>query len=349
MKKIIVFLLLCVFLFYSATVVNNKYLENERNSISIFQNVAGSIVHVSNIRIAHSWFDSDETAIEAGMGSGCVWDNLGHIVTNYHVVYGGDSFLIFFKDDKRQYHAKLVGADPQNDIAVLRVGERPPTLSPIAVGDSKNLQVGQKTLAIGNPLGLDQTLTTGTISALNRKIRGYAGVSIQGMVQTDASINPGNSGGALLDSQGKLIGINSIIFNAAGAQASAGLGFAIPVDIVKKVVPQLIKFGKVVRPSLGVAVLEAFYAAQIGVQEGVMIKAVDLKGPAGKAGLRGIRVDRNGQYYWGDIIIGLNGHAIKDFDDLFAALENYKIGEKVKIKYVRDRKERNAELILGSL
>ena len=322
-------------------------LENERNSISIFQNVADSVVNVSNMRKApRSMYDMDATEVEAGMGSGFVWDKSGYIVTNYHVVDGGDSFLIAFKDDKKQYKAKLVGADPKKDVAVLLLTEKPKDLRPIVPGDSKTLQVGQKALAIGNPLGFDHSLTTGTISALERSIKGYGGVSINGMIQTDASINPGNSGGALLDSQGRLIGINTMIFNGAGASASAGLGFAIPVDIVKAIVPQLIKFGKVIRPGLGVAVLEDYYAARFGLREGVMVKYVDPKGPSGKAGLRGITRNRFGEYFVGDIIVAIDNNSVKNYDDLFSVIDKYKIGDTVKVKYVRENKEHIVNLTL---
>lgn len=321
-------------------------LENERNSISVFQNVADSIVNVSNLKKTRSFFDMDATEVEAGMGSGFVWDKSGYIVTNFHVVDGGSSFLISFKDDQKQYRAKFVGADPNKDIAVLKLEQTPANLKPIIPGDSKSLLVGQKTLAIGNPLGLDHTLTTGNVSALNRKIKGYGGVSINGMVQTDASINPGNSGGALLDSQGKLIGINTMIFNAGGAQASAGLGFAIPVNIVKEVVPQLIKYGKVIRPGLGVAILEEGYAMRFGINRGVMVKYVDPKGPAAKAGLQGITRDRLGQYYFGDIIVGINADSIKDYDDLYSTIDKYKIGDRIKVKYIREGKEKTTDVTL---
>ncbi len=200
--------------------------------------------------------------------------------------------------------------------------------------------VGQKALAIGNPLGLDHTLTTGAISALGRKIKGYGGVSIDGMIQTDASINPGNSGGALLDSQGRLIGMNAMIYNAGGAGSSAGLGFAIPVAIIKDIVPQVIQYGKVNRPGLGVAILEEAYAARFGLREGVMIKYVDPKSPAAKAGLQGISRDRRGQYYLGDTIIGINKEPVKTFDDLYLAINKFKIGEKVSVKILRDGKEK---------
>lgn len=315
-------------------------LEYEKNSIGVFQNTADSVVNVSNLKQAKGFFDMDATEVQAGMGSGLVWDTAGHIITNYHVVDGGDAFSISFRDDQKQYKAKFIGGDPKNDLAVLKLLELPKNLKPIPRGDSKNLLVGQKALAIGNPLGLDHTLTTGSISALGRKIKGYGGVSIEGMVQTDASINPGNSGGALLDSQGKLIGMNAMIYNAGGAGASAGLGFAIPVAIIKDLVPQIIQFGKVNRPGLGVAILEEAYTARFGLREGVMIKYVDPKSPAAKAGLQGISRDRFGQYYLGDTIIGINKDPIKNFDDLYSAINKYKIGDKVTVRFIREGKEK---------
>jgi S1-C subfamily serine protease len=324
-------------------------LENEKNSISIFQNTADSIVNVSNLKKTRGSFDIDSTEVPAGMGSGLVWDSLGHIITNFHVVDNGDAFTISFRGDKKVYQAKFVGGDPKNDLAILKLNELPKNLKPISKGDSKSLLVGQKALAIGNPLGLDHTLTTGTISALDRKIKGFGGVSISGMIQTDAAINPGNSGGALLDSQGKLIGINTMLFNAGGAMASAGLGFAIPVNIIKDIAPQLIKFGRVNRPGLGIGILEDYYAARFGLTEGVMIKFVDNKGPAGKAGLIGMSRDRRGQIYMGDVIIGINSDSIKDYDDLYTVINKYKIGEKVKVKYIRNDKVRIADIILNQI
>lgn len=322
-------------------------LETEKNSISVFQNTADSVVNVSNLRKAQvSPFDMDVTEVQAGMGSGLVWDNLGHIVTNFHVVQDGDAFSISFREDKKQYRAKVVGVDPKNDLAVLKLEEIPKNLKSIPRGDSKTLLVGQKALAIGNPLGLDHTLTTGTVSALDRKIKGIGGVSINGMIQTDASINPGNSGGALLDSQGRLIGINTMIYNAGGSMASAGLGFAIPVNIVKEVVPQLIQFGKVNRPGLGVAILEDYYAARFGLREGVMVKYVDPKGPAARAGLQGMSRNRRGQYYIGDIIVGINNDSIRTYDDLYTTVNKFKIGDLVKVKIIREGKEKTLDIKL---
>lgn len=348
MKKLII-LLFILLAANSAFAQQKMLLENEKNSISVFQTTADSIVNVSNMRITKSFFDMDATEVQSGMGSGFIWDKQGYLVTNFHVVDNGDSFLISFKDDKKQYRAKFIGADPKKDIAVLKLEEMPKDLKPINAGESKGLLVGQKTLAIGNPLGLDHTLTTGIVSALDRKIPGYGGVSITGMIQTDAAINPGNSGGALLDSQGKLIGMNTMIFNAGGSQSSAGLGFAIPVDTIKQVVPQIIKYGKVIRPGLGIAVLEEQYAYRYGIREGVMLKYVDPKGPAAKAGLRGITRDRRGQYYFGDIIVEINNTKIKNFDDLYSTIDSYKIGDKIKIKYIRDEKEKTTEATLSQI
>lgn len=321
-------------------------LENEKNSISVFQNTADSVVNVSNLRKARGFLDMDTTEIPAGVGSGFVWDASGHIITNYHVIASGDAFIISFRGDQKQYRAKIIGGDPKNDIAVLKLDDLPKNLKPIPRGDSKNLLVGQKTLAIGNPLGLDHTLTTGSVSALERKILGYGGVSITGMIQTDASINPGNSGGALLDSQGRLIGMNAMIYNAGGAGASAGLGFAIPVDTIKNIVPQIIQYGKVTRPGLGVAIVEEELANRFGLRKGVMIKFVDPKGPASKSGLQGITRDRRGQYYLGDIIVGINTDEINNYDDLYSAVNKYKIGDKVKVKIVREGKEKNVDVTL---
>ncbi len=344
MKLVFLFVLvLCSGLSYAD---QKMLIENEKNSIAVFQASADSVVNVANIRITKSFFDMDATEVQSGVGSGFVWDKNGHIITNYHVVDGGDSFQISFKDDTKQYKAKFIGADPKKDIAVLKLDELPKNLKPIIVGESKGLLVGQKALAIGNPLGLDHTLTTGSVSALDRKIPGYGGVSISGMIQTDASINPGNSGGVLLDSQGKLIGMNTMIFNAGGLQASAGLGFAIPVDTIKNVVPQIIKYKKVIRPGLGIAILEDVYMRRYGIDRGVMIKYVDPKGPAGKAGLRGITRDRRGQYYFGDLIVEINEVKIKNFDDLYTTIDTYKIGDKVKVKYIREDKEKTVELNL---
>lgn len=325
-------------------------IENEKNSIQVFQNVADSVVNVSNLKKIRSPFELDSSEVQAGMGSGIVWDKAGHIITNFHVVDNGDSFSISFRQDTKQYRAKFIGGDRNNDIAVLKLEELPANLTPIKIADSKKLLVGQKTLAIGNPLGLDHTLTTGSVSALDRKIQGYGGVSISGMIQTDASINPGNSGGALLDSQGKLIGINTMIFNAGGTGSSAGLGFAIPVNTVKEIAPQIIQYGKVTRPGLGIAILEDQIARRFfRVMKGVAIRYVEPKSSAAKAGLVGVTKDRRGQYYLGDVIIGINNEKVDSFDDLYIALSKHKIGDKVQVKIIRDKREKTLAVDLIQL
>ncbi|NNN04963.1 MAG: trypsin-like serine protease, partial [Elusimicrobia bacterium] len=260
-------------------------LPEEQNTIRVFQENAPSVVFVTNVAIGQNMYQ-DEFAVPQGAGSGFVWDNKGHIVTNFHVVQGGDAFLVTLRD-KTQLEAKVVGVDPNKDIAVLQV-DKPEKLKPVKVGSSHTLQVGQTAIAIGNPFGLDHSLSKGVISALGRQVQGIGGVTIRGMIQTDAAINPGNSGGPLLDSGGNLIGMNTMIFSRSGS--SAGVGFAVPVSFIKRIVPQLIRTGHVVRPGLGVTILtsgQKYYL--IGDQDGVVINAVQPGGPAAKAGLRGVR------------------------------------------------------------
>lgn len=324
-------------------------LDNERNTISIFKNNVDAVVNVSNIQIARrGFFDFDPTEVPAGAGSGFVWDDQGHIVTNYHVVQGGDKFVVTYHNDGKQYEAEIVGSEPRKDIAVLKV-KNPPTKSirPVSVGSSKSLQVGQKALAIGNPFGLDHTITEGIISALERKIQGIGGVKIHGMIQTDCSINPGNSGGPLLNSAGELIGMNTMIFSASGS--SAGIGFAVPVDSIKQIVPDLIRFGKVNRPGLGIALLEDMYKAYFNVKDGIVIKYVDPASPAGKAGLKGMTRDPRGRYYLGDVILKVDGKAVNSYDDIYNLLENYKIGQEVSVTYMRDEKKVETKVTLTKI
>ncbi|GAB4013175.1 MAG: trypsin-like peptidase domain-containing protein [Bdellovibrio sp.] len=326
---------------------NGALLENEKNTISIFKNSVDRVVNVSNIKIARrgGWFfDADVLEIPAGQGTGFVWDDKGHIVTNYHVIADGDSFLISFHNDQKQYKAKVVGAEPRKDIAVLKLEEMPQQIIPIKVGESKTLEVGQKALAIGNPFGLDHTITEGIISALDRKIPGYGGVSITGMIQTDCSINPGNSGGPLLNSSGELIGMNTMIFSNSGS--SAGVGFAVPVSTIKQIVPDLIKYGKVVRPGLGIGILEDRVKNYFGITEGLVIKYIDPKGGAHRAGLKGMGRDSRGRYHIGDIILEIDGKKVNNYDDIYLLLENYKIGDVVTVKYVRDGKTMTTKVTL---
>ena len=311
-------------------------LPEEQNTVNVFREAAPSVVFVTNVALEQNQYQ-DEFAVPQGAGSGYVWDKEGHIVTNFHVVQGGDAFLVTF-DDQTQVQAKLIGTDANKDIAVLQIAEKREKLKPIDVGASDKLQVGQQVLAIGNPFGLDHSLTKGIISALGRVVQGIGGVTIHDMIQTDAAINPGNSGGPLLDSSGKMIGMNTMIYRRSGS--SAGVGFAVPVAFIKRIVPQLIQFGKVIRPGIGITVLTAgqkYYL--LGDADGVVIDQVVRGGPAGKAGLRGGRHLPGGRYSPGDVIIGVDKHDVKDFDDLFSALDLYKVGDTVTVKVKRDGKD----------
>jgi len=307
----------------------------EENTIKVFREASPSVVFVTNVALGRT-MTMDEYAIPQGAGSGFVWDKKGHIVTNFHVVQGGDAFLVNF-DDRTQLEAKLIGADPRKDVAVLQIVEPGDKLVPIRVGSSDKLLVGQQTLAIGNPFGLDHTLTKGIISALGRSVEGVGGVTIRDMIQTDAAINPGNSGGPLLDSSGNLIGMNTMIYSRSGS--SAGVGFAVPVAFIKRIVPQLIQSGKVARPGIGITILtpgQKYYV--VGDQDGVVVDMVQRDGPAAKAGVRGGRRLPGGRYKIGDIIVGIDAYPVKDFDDLYNALDRYKPGDVVQVKILREQK-----------
>ena len=324
-------------------------LESEKNTISLFQENVKSVVNVSNMRIARSgwWFHQEEMEVPAGAGSGFVWDKKGHIVTNYHVIANGDSFVVSFHKDKKTYDAEVVGVYPQKDIAVLKLKKRPKKLFPIRAGSSKDLLVGQKAVAIGNPFGLDHTVTSGIISATGRKIRGVANVTINGMIQTDCSINPGNSGGPLYDSMGQVIGMNTMIYSPSGS--SSGVGFSVPVDTISTIVPQLIKNGKVKRPGLGIGLLEENLKYHFGIEKGIVVKHVDPKSPAGKAGLEGMSRGTRGRYMLGDIILKIDGKEVNNYDEIFNVLEKYNIGDEVEVTYLRGNKRRKTKLSLMEL
>jgi len=245
--------------------------------------------------------------------------------------------------DQQQREAHLVGKEPRKDIAVLKIDGDLSGLFPVKTGSSKDLQVGQKVIAIGNPFGFDHTVTTGIVSALGRKMPGAGGVTIRDMIQTDASINPGNSGGPLLNSSGELIGMNTMIISPSGS--SAGVGFAVPVDIINKIAPQIIRFGRVIQPGLGISMLTDQVAQRLGIK-GVVIYEVPEDSEAYEAGLRGLSRDRRGRLYLGDVIVGLDGKEIPSFDDLYNTLDNYKIGDRVTITVERDNKKREVKLTL---
>lgn len=317
----------------------------EKTNIEIFRESSPSVVFITSLADHVDYWTRDVTRIPRGTGSGFVWDTSGHIVTNFHVVQEASAVHIRL-NDQRSYKAVFVGASPDHDLAVLRM----PTVSnmpaPLPIGTSHDLLVGQAMYAIGNPFGLDYTLTTGVVSALNRSLDTGNGVSINGLIQTDAAINPGNSGGPLLDSAGRLVGINTAIYSPSGAYA--GIGFAVPIDTVNRIVPRLIAHGRYQRPRLGIRIddrISEQITAQIGV-EGVLIIRVDRGSPAEVAGLRGSQVVDGENLLAGDIILGLGEHIVKDSESLLDALEKFDIGDRVSLRYLRGDEELETEVIL---
>jgi S1-C subfamily serine protease len=342
--KVYLFIVLSLFCHYGLT---QDLLPVETKTIEIYRKAVPSTVNVSNIKLARNFFYG-EVEIPQGAGSGFVWDQEGHIITNYHVVQGGNNFVVTFHNDPKQYKAKLVGTAPEKDIAVLKLQEKPSKLTPIVFGSSKDLLVGQYSFAIGSPFGLDYTLTTGVISALGRKIDGIGGVKINDMIQTDAAINMGNSGGPLLDSSARLIGMNTVIFSTSGS--SAGLGFAVPADTIKVIVPQIIQHGRVIRPGLGIGIVpDSMKRRIISDGKGIIVSYVDEKGSAAKAGIKGMTQDQFGRTYLGDIILSINDKEVNSLDDIYQILEQHKIGDEVTVKYRRDGKVRSTKVKLQAL
>jgi S1-C subfamily serine protease len=319
--------------------------EDERNTVSVFTKSSASTVFVTERRVVVDYLAGRAVEVPAGAGSGFVWDDQGHIVTNFHVIQKARKVTVTLQDQK-PLPAKLVGAEPRRDIAVLKVFAPKDKLSPVSLPPAGHpLQVGQKVLAIGNPFALDHTLTTGVVSALGREVDGIGGVTIRDMVQTDAAINPGNSGGPLLDSSGRLIGMNTMILSKSGA--SAGIGFAVPVDTIRRIVPQLIRHGKVEQVGLGVRIDPLRRLERRFRIEGVVILGVIEDTPAARAGLRGLRETPDGVGL-GDVLIGLGSERVKNYDDLYNALDGRKAGEKVKLQVLRDgrRIELEMELVI---
>lgn len=306
--------------------------DDERATINIFKAVSPSVVFITNKRLKRNFFSMTVTEVPQGAGSGLIWDELGHIVTNFHVVYNAHEIEVKLHDGQK-FDAVLVGADPDHDLAVLRIPIRNLNIKPIMIAASKDLEVGQKVLAIGNPFGLDTTLTAGVIGALGRTIRSMTNRYIHDVIQTDAAINPGNSGGPLLDSFGRLIGINTAIISPSGS--NAGIGFAVPSDTVNLVVMQLINQGKVARPGLGISIVPDRFVAQWGM-EGAAILQTSKGSAAEKAGLRGIVRFSNGEIEIGDVIIKCDGYTIKKSSDLIKALDRHRVGDEVEIVLLRE-------------
>jgi S1-C subfamily serine protease len=308
---------------------------DEQNNIEIYRTLSPGVVNVHSTSYARDFFGYVEP--QEGSGSGSVIDQEGNILTNYHVIEGATKLAVSFGGQKN-YAAKLVGGDPDTDLAVIKLLETPKEpLTVLPLGDSDKLEVGQKVLAIGNPFGLDRTLTTGVISGLQRPIRARNNRPIEGAIQTDASINPGNSGGPLLDSHGRMIGINSQILSPSGA--SAGVGFAVPVNIAKRIVPQLLRSGEVRRPKLGISTRDVEILKnqiELPVSEGVVIWQVAPGEAAANAGLRGLTQTEDGDVEIGDIIVGMDNEKIAKNDDLYRILDKHQVGDTVQLQVFRN-------------
>ena len=306
----------------------------ETRDIEVFRRASSSVVYITSVALRRTFFRLDITQIPQGSGTGFFWDRDGHIVTNYHVIEAGDRFAVTMVDQS-DWEAELIGIAPEQDLAVLHVRAPAELLNPLTLGRSASVAVGQKVLALGNPFGLDQTLTVGVISALGRELESPAGRVIRDVIQTDAAINPGNSGGPLLDSSGRLIGVNTAIYSPSGG--SAGIGFAVPADTVRRLVPQLIKFGRPIEPGIpGVAYLSDALRAQLRGVEGVVIRDVARGSPAEALGLEGIGVTRFGRYVLGHVILDVNDEPVRTVDELRDHFDAAGVGGRVELTLDRN-------------
>jgi len=320
---------------------------DEQTTISIFQSASPSVVYITTTRQVLDLWTRNITDLPPGTGSGLIWDERGHVVTNYHVIEGVQSAHVRLSD-QRTYDAVMVGASPEHDIAVLRIFVPLVPPKPLPIGTSEDLKVGQKVFAIGNPFGLDYTLTTGVISALDRSIPAEDGRTIDHLIQTDAAINPGNSGGPLIDSAGRLIGINTAIYSPSGA--SAGIGFAVPVDAVNRIVPELIVHGSYIRPTLGITVDDDMSERLLEAEgiTGVLVLRVQPGSAADKTGLRGTRVTAEGGVILGDVIVAVDGKPTTDVGGLIDLLDDYSIGDRVELTIYRNGETVTLPTVLGS-
>lgn len=318
----------------------------EQRTIALFESAAPSVVYITTVSVERNFFTMNVFEVPQGAGSGFVWDSRGYIVTNFHVIKGAQSARVTLSN-QQTYPAQLVGIEPDKDLAVLKISAPDVTLQPIQVGSSKELRVGQRVFAIGNPFGFDHTLTTGIIGGLGREISSaVTDRPIQGVIQTDAAINPGNSGGPLLDSAGRLIGINTAIVSPSGSYA--GLGFAVPVDTVNRIVPQLIKYGRAKKSALGIRLLETHGSHQQRLH-GVIVAEVLKGSPADKAGITPLSRLPDGSIQLGDIITGADGLPVSDGNDLFRILDEKKPGDKLILDLTNSGEVRTVAVKLGML
>jgi len=341
-KKIFLLCIICVVCFPLYATKFEELLPNERNTIEVFQKASPKVVYVHRMATVINR-SAERLQVPAGTGSGIVWDAQGHVVTNFHVVNGAEKLAVSIGNIT--VPARIIGVEPRKDIAVLAISA-PKVLaqlksySPFEIAHTSELLVGQKAIAIGNPFGLDHTLTVGVISALGRQVPGIGGVKIRDMVQTDASINPGNSGGPLLDSAGRLIGLNTVIFSQSGS--SAGIGFAVPADDMARIVNQIIQHGRVVLAGVGILRVDPSIAARLGVTKGILISEVMPHTPAAAVGLRGTQRNTWRQIAsLGDVIVALNGHPVASYGELYNLLTEVKIGEKITLTVIRNGKRKN--------
>ena len=315
---------------------------DESNNIQVFKDASPSVVFVTNTQLRRQRFSLNVMEIPKGSGTGFIWDESGLIITNYHVIHGANKITITLESGN-PYPAEVVGFAAEKDIAVLRIKAPNETLKPIVLGDSADLAVGRKVLAIGNPFALDTSLTVGVVSALGREIKSTDNRTIKDVIQTDAAINPGNSGGPLLNSMGELIGVNTAIYSPSGA--SAGIGFAIPINTIAKLVPQLIQHGRLIRPVIGIETLKDDQARRLRVK-GVVVFSVQEGLAADAAGMVGLRYDNRGQIHLGDVVIAINDAPVTNEDSLLSSLEQFVPGDKIKVTSLRDEKIYNYDVVL---
>jgi S1-C subfamily serine protease len=319
---------------------------DERVTIDVFERSKRSVVYISTSERGRDPWTRNVRSMPRGAGSGFVWDDRGNVITNYHVIDGASAARVRLNDG-RDYPARLIGASASHDLAVLHIDVPSNPPPPLPIGTSHDLRVGQRVFAIGNPFGLDWTLTTGIVSALDRALDGDDGHTIEHLIQTDAAINPGNSGGPLLDSAARVIGMNTAIYSPSGA--SAGIGFAVPIDTINRVATALIAYGKYASPSLGIEMdddINAALAERLGV-EGVFVLRVNPNGPAAHAGLRGARLER-GHIVPGDVIQSVGGKPVPSVARLEARLDDFRAGERVRLGILRDGKRLDIETTLAA-
>jgi S1-C subfamily serine protease len=328
-----------------AVVPRGPLSADESNTIDVFESVSRSVVYITTVQYVRNFFSPNVMRVPQGTGSGFVWDEQGRVVTNYHVIRGAQEALVRL-GDQRSFSARLVGASPDHDIAVLEIDVPTDLPPPIPIGRSAELRVGQSVLAIGNPFGLDHTLTTGIVSALNRTVDNESGGVIDNVIQTDAAINPGNSGGPLIDSAGRLIGINTMIYSPSGAYA--GIGFAVPVDTINRVVPRLIAYGRYIRPTLGIEARDELSRRLIGDEDGVVVLGVVAGSPAARAGLRAAEQTASGRILIGDIIEAIDGQPTADFATLVNALDAREFGDRVTLTVRRGERRIEVPVTLAA-